>query len=102
MVWPGVQTVDVAAGEAGEFSVFLRNRSWFPLTITTYDSSCSCTTTTALPLEIEGWSEQEVVFGISPSSGGEGNVSLQRIRFYCVPVVAGLECDVSIQIVSRH
>ena len=95
------QAIEVVAGDVGEFSITVRNRGLFPVKITSYDTSCSCTSTTALPLEIPALGEERVVFSVATSpKDAVGNVSLQRIRFYSVPIVERLECDVSIRVVG--
>ena len=100
---PGSQTIEVIAGDVGEFSVVVRNRGLFPLKITTCNASCSCTSTTALPLEIPALGDKRIVFSVATSPmDAVGNVSLQRIQFFSVPIVESLECDVSIRVAGQQ
>ncbi len=100
---PRSQTIEVIAGDVGEFSVVVRNRGLFPLKITTCNASCSCTSTTALPLEIPTLGDERIVFSVATSPrDAVGNVSLQRIQFYSVPIVENLECDVSVRVVDAR
>lgn len=99
VVWPTTQTIEVIPGEPAEFHIVIGNRSFYPVTITTYDSSCSCTATDSLPLEISGRSRRSVLFTVtSPAVSESRSISSQQIRFYSIPVVEGLDCQVLISV----